>query len=428
MTTIPFYLGIDDTDAPEGMCTTWLGALLIRILQKTGMKILYARLVRLNPTIPYKTRGNAAISLKVLGDPEYALSVAEDLVSAYAELSCDNTHPGIVVSANTLPADFYWKAVTGTCFIEEAKQIIHYSGLDFREYKMGRGLIGALAAICSEFPDYTWEYLAYRNPDRFLRSREYDPLSFSLSESLTWPHTWDTWDPDSQHPVCIPHGSDPVLYGIRGDSPFSVSHAVSSLISEPAMIFQIWMTNQGTDAHLVTGSGENLVEGMSYLVPGTVHEDPVTGEGGHVSFMLRTGDLEITCMAFEPTKKFRDSVRALCKGDEILVAGSFIRNTLNMEKFYLYSAKPVAVFVAPFCPSCGKRMTSAGSGKGYKCRRCGNRERKPDPVLDKRIISPGWYEVPPGSRRHLARPLARGEVIPDSGYLPISRRRGIPDF
>ncbi|MCA1916177.1 MAG: tRNA(Ile2) 2-agmatinylcytidine synthetase, partial [Methanospirillum hungatei] len=93
MTNTRFLIGLDDTDAPDGMCTTWLGAVLATLLEKSGMKVFSSRLVRLNPTIPYKTRGNAAISLCVRGDPDYAFSIASDLVEKFAALSCENTHP-----------------------------------------------------------------------------------------------------------------------------------------------------------------------------------------------------------------------------------------------------------------------------------------------------------------------------------------------
>ncbi|NLV28067.1 MAG: DUF1743 domain-containing protein [Methanomicrobiales archaeon] len=417
-----FFIGIDDTDAPDGMCTTWLGTILARMLQKSGMQLLCARLVRLNPTIPYKTRGNAAISLEMIGNAEYAFSLACDLVARNAVLSCQNTNPGIVVSIKKPPSDFYWKAVSGICTIEEAIHVINKHCLYHKKYKLGRGLIGATAAICSEFPDKTWEFLAYRNQDRLMQRREIEHESFYLSEKLTFPHTWDTWDEDEGHPVCVPHSYDPVLYGIRGDTPFSVTRAVSFIISEPPGMFQVWETNQGTDAHLVQCMGEGPEEGISYLIQGKVLSNPVTGKGGHVSFILLTGKLEILCMAFEPTKKFRDAVRSLKAGDKILVMGSYLKKTLNLEKFYLFNADPVPLPHAPLCPSCKKRMTSAGLRKGYKCRICGQREREPDMAYERRTIHPGWYEVPPGARRHLARPLARGMAPPDATCLPINQR------
>jgi tRNA(Ile2)-agmatinylcytidine synthase len=52
-------------------------------------------------------------------------------------------------------------------------------------------------------------------------------------------------------------------------------------------------------------------------------------------------------------------------------------------------------------------MTSAGSGKGYKCRECSGKSLEPEISVLKRDLSPGWYEVPPVARRHLSKPLVR---------------------
>ena len=62
----------------------------------------------------------------------------------------------------------------------------------------------------------------------------------------------------------------------------------------------------------------------------------------------------------------------------------------------------------PLC-ECGKRMKSAGSGKGYKCHKCGAKLRDgiKDVVEVKRNIKKGFYEVPPSARRHLSKPLVR---------------------
>jgi len=51
-----FRIGIDDTDSPAGMCTTYLAAVLIRRLHRAGVRVIEARLVRLNPNVPEKTR------------------------------------------------------------------------------------------------------------------------------------------------------------------------------------------------------------------------------------------------------------------------------------------------------------------------------------------------------------------------------------
>jgi tRNA(Ile2)-agmatinylcytidine synthase len=54
-------------------------------------------------------------------------------------------------------------------------------------------------------------------------------------------------------------------------------------------------------------------------------------------------------------------------------------------------------------------MTSDGTGKGYKCKKCGIHAKEPEIQKISRTLKTGWYEVPPTARRHLAKPLCRGE-------------------
>lgn len=416
-----FWIGVDDTDSPEGMCTTWLGAKLIRDLRTLGFFIYEARLIRLNPTIPFRTRGNAAIAIKARGDPKVAFTHACSLVSEYADMKCEKTHPGVVIAEKQLPSEFYYKAVTSVCSISEAQELLKDQAFAWRGFKLGRGLIGATAAIASVLPDYTWEYLAYRDEPRWTTVREVNHESLFIADEETTPHTWDTVDRSRDSVVCVPHSSDPVLYGIRGDSPFAVAHAVSCIRSEPFPWGQIWLTNQGTDAHLLNGTIGSLSEYSSYKVRGTVFEKPVTRTGGHVSLVIKDGEKELTCMAFEPTKGFRQQVRSLIPGDKIIAVGSFLNNTLNLEKFCLCSMEKDEITSAPFCRKCQKLMTSAGAGKGYKCRKCGAKAQTPETILRDREITTGWYEVPPIARRHLARPLIRNiEKSREDSFYPVS--------
>jgi tRNA(Ile2)-agmatinylcytidine synthase len=408
MTGKTFWIGLDDTDSSEGMCTTWLGARLIQDLTRTGFRIYQARLIRLNPTIPYRTRGNAAIAIRASGEPEQAFEIACSLVTKYAEFACEKTHPGVVLCDEQPPAEFYYKALTSICTIPEAEAVLREHARKWKGYKLGRGLIGATAAVASVLPDYTWEYLAYRDEERWGSGRQVDKDSIYTADEITTPHTWDSVDLSERKVVCIPHGKDPVLFGIRGDSPFSVSRATSCIGSEQYGFFQIWLTNQGTDAHLLNGRVGDLREGHSYRVFGTVCSVPRTGRGGHVTFTITDNQQILTCMAFEPTKGFRDTIRSLIPGDRIVGAGSFGAGALNLEKIYLFPGEVSFRKKAPVCPLCLKQMTSAGTGKGYKCRKCGRREVLPDCTAITRTVTSGWHEVPPSARRHLSRPLLRG--------------------
>jgi len=403
-------IGIDDTDSPQGMCTTYLGAVLARRLIRDHMQVREARLVRLNPNVTFKTRGNAAIALDVSGDPGRAFAAACIIVEELADFACANTNPGVVVVENHLDPAFYRKAVTDFCTIEEAVAILEEAGALYHGYKNRRGLIGAAAAVAATFPDATFEILAYRREERWGTPREVDRRSLFAAQQGTFPHTWDTVDEANDVVVCVPHTPDPVLFGIRGESPAWVMAARQMIVSEKPAFEQIWVTNQGTDAHLLPGRIRDFREGLSYRVEGIVNAAPKTGHGGHVSFTLTETDhpgSTVRCMAYEPTKNFRQVVRRMIAGDRIVAVGSYKKGSINLEKMKVISLGRVIISRPPVCVSCNKRMTSDGKGKGYKCRKCGAKATEPEVRESVRTLNFGWYEVPPTARRHLAKPLCR---------------------
>jgi len=60
------HVAFDDTDSREGRCTTHLAFKVVEHLKKKqGAKLVdYPLLIRLNPNIPWKTRGNGAVCLR----------------------------------------------------------------------------------------------------------------------------------------------------------------------------------------------------------------------------------------------------------------------------------------------------------------------------------------------------------------------------
>jgi tRNA(Ile2)-agmatinylcytidine synthase len=401
------WIGIDDTDSPRGMCTTYLGAVLARRLLDRGFRLTGARLIRLNPNVPWKTRGNAAIALEAEGDREIAFETACRCVAELADLPADGTEPGVAVSEEKPPAWFYEKALRSFCGQEEAVGLLEAAGALYRGWKGGRGLIGATAAIAADLPDSTWEILVYREPRFWATPRTIDRDSFFLADAATAPRTWDTVDRKNDIVVCSPHTPDPVLFGIRGASPLAVSLARTFIRTEPPGPEQVWLTNQGTDGHLEEAAGGELTEGHSYRVRVTVAGKAETGRGGHVSLPALYGERDLRCMAYEPTKGFRDVVRALVPGDSLEACGSFKGGSLNLEKIRLMEPARDVTTRPPRCTTCGKQMTSAGHLKGYKCRRCGTRAGEGVVQEAGRGVRAGWYEVPSSARRHLAKPLVR---------------------
>ncbi|MCQ6963151.1 tRNA(Ile2) 2-agmatinylcytidine synthetase [Methanolobus chelungpuianus] len=413
-------IGIDDTDSREGMCTTYLGALLMEELCAFGSPLGEPLLIRLNPTIPYKTRGNAAVALCFESDePEKIIGHVVSRVSSMSRMECENTNPGVVFirevdfkEAKPQLSEFFIRAVKDVISIDEARALAESLGLAFRAFKNGRGLIGALAAcgaMLNQDWEHTYEFLTYRKDEACGTKRLVDNESLFGADSETYPETWDSVDRFNELVVCVPRSPDPVLYGIRGDTREAVEKAVAMVRSEEIERSCIYRTNQGTDMHLIRAGGvDDILEMHSYMLEGTVVSPAVTIRGGHSIFILEDdAGRTIDCAAFEPTKNFREVVRRLVPGDRVVVYGSVTEDTLNIEKICILSLADVSEERNPACPSCGKRMKSAGSGQGYRCRRCATSAAETELVPLERDLGPGFYEVPPCARRHLAKPLVR---------------------
>ncbi len=414
-------IGIDDTDSNEGMCTTYLGALLLEELQACGTVETLPLLVRLNPTIPYKTRGNAAVALKLkTGCPEKVIAHVISRIEELARMECEKTNPGAVFilekdyeSLKPVLRGFLEEAVTDVIEIQQAKSLIEKFEIPSKGFKNGRGLIGALAAcgamLNPEDWDYTFEYLAYRQKERWGTSRKIEEESFFEADRKTYPGTWDTVDLINRLVVCVPHSADPVLFGIRGESQGIVTEAATMIKSEPVERFAVYRTNQGTDMHLLSAANAAEIRDMhSYRLEGKVSAVPKTIHGGHVIFPIRDKEgNEIDCAAFEPTKNFRLLVRRLMPGDEVALSGSVSSRTLNIEKIEIKKLAPVYKEKNPECPNCGKRMKSAGQGQQFRCKKCGTQAASKIRCEVKRDLAAGLYEVPPCARRHLAKPLVR---------------------
>lgn len=414
-------IGIDDTDSNEGMCTTYLGALLLDELQAYGTVETLPLLIRLNPTIPYKTRGNAAVALKLKTDcPEKVISHVVFRIAELARMECEKTNPGTVFilekddeMLKPVLRSFLEKAVKDVIEIEEAKSLISKFGIPSKGFKNGRGLIGALAACGAmlnlEEWDHTFEYLAYRQKEKWGTPRGIEEASFYEADRQTYPETWDTVDLTNRLVVCVPHSADPVLFGIRGENPAIVTEAASLIRAEPVERFAVYRTNQGTDMHLLPA--ENLAEIRdmhSYRLEGTVSAIPKTIHGGHVIFsIIDQEENEIDCAAFEPTKNFRLLIRKLRPGDRVALSGSVGSGTLNIEKIQIKTLVPLYKEENPECPNCGKHMKSSGQTQGFRCKKCGTQAASKILCEIKRDLATGFYEVPPCARRHLAKPLVR---------------------
>jgi tRNA(Ile2)-agmatinylcytidine synthase len=404
------YIGIDDTDSENGLCTTYLAAVLMERLQSLGEIKGFPRLIRLNPCARYKTRGNAALAFRIDSDsPDKVKEIALQTVRELSDFSGANTNPGLVVADDiTEPMNaFYRRAVTEILEIDEAKRILGEDGIWYRGFKNGRGLIGALAAVGAVLPDFTYELIAYRERQLWGTPRHIDEESVWKADALTYPLTWDTVDHHNNRIVFAPHSKDPVLFGIRGSDPKAIEVAFQTIESEPIERKVLYLTNQGTDAHILQGKIKKIHDCQSYRIGGLVAEPPISIEGGHLFFTLHNDSCILKCAAYEPTKNFRSSVKQLIAGDELEVFGSFRDGTLNLEKMNVLHLATQEVLVAPLCPQCNRRMESSGRGQGYRCKRCKTKAINRDSITLQRYLETGFYEVPPSARRHLSKPLLR---------------------
>ncbi|MFW5945352.1 MAG: TiaS agmantine-binding domain-containing protein [Candidatus Natronoplasma sp.] len=427
------FIAVDDTDSRKGMCTTFLATELIKEFDDYRL-LDYPRLVRLNPNVPWKTRGNGAIVLslgegsekdKKIGEAEEelwiyqgehvmdekAFSRARNVVETFAHSAASETNPGLIVSENRTPEYLYERAVKGVVKLEEVLGILEDDGFMYRGYGKKRGLIGASAALAWRPNDFTYELLSYRREEMWGESRDIKNSSVKKLDK-EFKHSFDSYDRELNKQTIAPTSPCPVLYGVRGDHPLELQKALDIVEGELPERWVTFLTNQATDDHI---QKKELCESESWnsvRVTGDVSSEPRPIEGGHVLFEIDDGTDKITAAAYEPTKSFRDVVNKLIEGDRLELYGGIRKEprTLNIEKMRVIDLEDKIVKVSnPECPNCGKNMSSMGKNAGYRCKRCRTKADE-DEVERKKVernISEGWYEVPVSARRHLSKPLKR---------------------
>jgi tRNA(Ile2)-agmatinylcytidine synthase len=406
-------VALDDTDSRDGMCTTYLAALLADELARE-YAVERRLLVRLNPAVEAKTRGNAACAVHTNAPAAEARRVASDLVERHAATG-ERTSPGLVVAPGDPAAvprgveTFARVAVRDHLGLGDAAATADAAGYAHEGWAGGRGRIGALAAVgaWAAFDEWTHERLVYRPRERWGTERAVDEESVFAAAADAYPAAWDTVDRAAGEAVCVPATPGPVLFGIRGDGAGVVEDVAARIDHEPGERAATFHTNQGTDAHLRDAALAAVEAGRSYRVDATVATAPETRPGGHVHLRLRDGDADLPAVAFEPTKRFRDRVRALRVGDRVTACGEVGGGSLKLEKVAVRDLDRTEL-VTPACPDCGRSMSSAGANAGYRCRDCGTETGGKVERRVERAVEAGWYEVPPRARRHVAKPLVRG--------------------
>jgi len=339
-------VGIDDTDSSRGSCTTHLAFRIASDLYPEIQVLPYPRLVRLNPNIPFKTRGNAAVCLQVeTSDSARAFKELSVKVEAFSDVGGGANSGMVFLEDVSLASHFerlYFDALAGVVSPQRVRRFLKEQGAKTFELGNGMGLVGAASSLgFSEGFDHTFELIAYRQKEFWGSKRVIDSASVKEMDEKTFPHTFNNYDYQKRKVLIAPHGPDPVFAGVRGDSPRSVIAAFDMLeYEEPLEGHMVYVSNQHTDAHLQRELDWKVYS--SGWVEGTV-EGIRVGAGGHVYVTLQVGGSSRIAAAYEPTGDLRRTAKLLRPGDGIRAYGGVRRATslhptiLNLEKFEVVS-------------------------------------------------------------------------------------------
>lgn len=423
------YLAIDDTDSRDGMCTTYLAT---EIILRSRLDLAgYPWLVRLNPNIKHKTRGNGAIVLQLgkgkgvktpigmsngrslysfetvqeSGDMEEEIERVSGIIEEFAVLSDENTNPGAVCSRDLLDTSLYREALTREVEKNSIRKVLDDRKVEYREFKNGRGIIGAASALGWRHLRATYEVMhySYPNPEDYSHSIKMKAAR-ALDREL--PDTFNNIDEANSHASIFPANRTPVLYGVRSTSVESLKKA-EMILERDFNIFGrrslIFMTNQGTDDHILR-SPASMWNGGSFSIEGEIFGHPSDIEGGHCFVNMKWNGTHVKLAAFEPTKEFRRVLKALRPGDRVNSTGSFSDGTLKLEKIEIDNLSRYFRRTQPVCDDCGVKMKTKGR-HDFRCPKCKARKDTPQYEEEMRDLVPGKYEVPVCARRHLSMPL-----------------------
>lgn len=414
------HIGIDDVDSSSGGCTTHLATILAYYITKEFFNAYLVEplnLVRLNPSIPWKTRGNGAVAIRIhIEDSEYdnIVSFVEHVVDKYSrKFFSPGQSPGLAVSLGTPAeplAEFYLKAVS------DIVSMTYVMELQRRGYvkilRKGRGVIGAVAAIgwAGARRDFTYELLVYRRVDNYGKERCLDVNSVYEFDRLA-KHSFN--NVYGERILIAPHGPDPVLYGVRGDDPEELAMALRTIrVCEEIAGYALFITNQATDDHVQHELCNSSIKPYRCgWLRGTLIEKPLISKGGHCILKLLCYNGVINVIAFHESGLPKHIID-LEPGSRLMIQGCikpFGKELfLHAEKIFILS-QPLTSARPRKCPRCGSNIKYMGAGRGYKCITCGLRiHLEPHERISITQGREVRYLVPPPHRqKHLVKPLLR---------------------
>ena len=413
------HIGIDDTDSPKGMCTTFLAYKIINRLKKENVDFLdFPNLVRFNPNIPWKTRGNGAVGFKIsTSNPKKIKNIVKKFVKQYSDVE-NGANPGLVFCQGEnipdeflkLSSDAMWKLIHRN----EAKKILSKHNLDFFYLGNGQGLIGATSVIGYNFEDQTYELLSYRKSSQFGKKRFLEKSKVKQMQEKTYPNTFNSFDSKKNKVLLMPHGPDPVFYGVRGENSKALISASKMIQPKEKLAgYLIFKSNQGTGDHLKNEIDvNNFLPYTSGKLQGIVDSKPTINRGGHVFFSIVVNGTKIHCAVYKQTR-ITDIANELIIGDKIKVGGGVRKATkklpriLNLEFIQILKLGKKSKFVNPFCKKCKKHMKSKGKNQGFQCIHCKNTSDHKTCKFISRSLKKQLYIPDVSAHRHLTKPFQR---------------------
>lgn len=415
MSGLPVWIGIDDTDSYYGGCTTWVAAKLALRFKDRLLDFPY--LVRLNPEIPWKTRGNGALALKFSSLTDKEVEEVATFVMSVAR-GDGKASPSLLISWGDVRQDrFAIKAIRDVITRRELERALEKIAPTSRYFlkKPGksRGLIGCIAAASHQWSDATYELIGYRDDQSYERPEFREDVLWM--DSLTAPITFANFDREAGKPLIYPHGPDPVLFGIRGED-VRVLKAGMMMLRNSCSFWMVFKTNQGTDEHVVAiRSFEQAYPYTTVSIEAHVASNPTTISGGHVVIDLIDKDGNHgQAVFYRQTGNLNRVVRRLVRGDLVRIWGGVRpetqRKVINGQGLTLVAPKNTYEEV-PSCPFCHRKMKEVNAGR-YICDTCGVQAVGKARLQLKRDILPNRIYQPSASAfKHLMKPAGRRAIL-----------------
>jgi len=391
------WLGLDDTDHIGGGCTTDALFELIQNIPKQYV-VSSQRLVRLYPFAKQRTRGNAAVAIKIEGDNYTELLAHLDqwwnekieplkgnlTESEHSPRIQSPTDPGMVWFELQPNEDTYWNCVRNEVSIKDIPNADKSWG--------GHGKIGATAAVSWPANEFTFEAISWRTNDsvKAANPRMVDLDRIAILDSD--PNTFMSRDLRSNSILISPRGNCPVLFGVRARTETAAEKACKYLLdsdtTESVKGYMVFQTNQATDDHLSTDS-EAVVNKI------------IVKHRGTVKIICNNN---INLMAFAESGDIKNLAQWLKEGDKIEFNGLVsMDQTIHLERLrvLLSSSKKVR----PKCIKCNLTLKSMGRNQDLRCPKCKSRSPSRWQEVDRIPPFGDWVQPPSDSMRHLSKPI-----------------------